>query len=290
MLFFQHDKIVFMHAVVLGTGSWGTALALLLARNGHDVTLAGRNEDTVECIQKRRENMQYLPGYALAESVKAVHFSQLPSKADLWVIAVPSTSLPQVVQYLPKDAEQVLIATKGLVDHGNFLLGSLISEQLPLAKLAVISGPNLAHEIVQGIPSVAVIASSDNDYSTCLASFFRSYHFRIYTSSDIAGVEIAGALKNPLALAAGISDGIGYGDNTKGALLARGLHEMTKIGLALGARIETFIGIAGVGDLFATAHSKLSRNYRVGYAIGQGLTLPQALREINQIAEGGSDL
>lgn len=180
----------------------------------------------------------------------------------------------------------VLMAAKGLETGTAALMTDVAKEQLPHARVGALSGPNLALEIVQGIPTAAVAAFDDLADAEQAALAFNCRSFRVYLSTDVVGLELAGALKNVVALAAGMSDGLGFGDNTKGALLARGLREMTLLGMAMGARMETFMGIAGVGDLFATAVSRLSRNYRVGRALGEGRSLREALEEVGQVAEG----
>ena len=271
---------------VLGAGSWGTALSILLARNGHEVLLYGRNHEDVEIIHRIRENLHYLPGFVIPESVQVTEDSPDGTDSDLWVVAVPSGSVRQVLHCIPKEGALVLIAAKGLETGSAMTLHEVCMDVVPKATVGVLSGPNLAVEIVRGVPTAAVVAYEDMESAEKVRAIFMCASFRIYLSQDVIGIELAGALKNVLAIAAGMSDGLGFGDNTKGALLARGLHEMTCLGLAMGAKIETFMGIAGVGDLFATAASTLSRNYRVGKAIGEGMRLKEAVTSIGQVAEG----
>jgi glycerol-3-phosphate dehydrogenase (NAD(P)+) len=269
---------------VLGSGSWGTSLAILLARNGHDVCLMGRDEEEIATLHSVRENLRYLPGFVVPEGV---HFALLePRAAQMHVIAVPSGAVREVIQSIPQGESLVVVASKGLELGSNRTLSAVVREQHPEAKVGVLSGPNLAVEIVRGVPTAAVAAFSELESGQRVQDVFMCRTFRVYLSHDVIGVELAGALKNVLAIGAGMSDGLGFGDNTKGALLARGLNEMTRLGLALGAHVDTFMGLAGVGDLFATAASQLSRNYRVGYALGQSKLLPDALKEIGQVAEG----
>ncbi|MEQ1822357.1 MAG: NAD(P)H-dependent glycerol-3-phosphate dehydrogenase [Fimbriimonadaceae bacterium] len=276
-----------MHVNVIGAGSWGTSIALLLGRNGHDVTLYGLPDENLFSTISLRENMQYLPGFVLPETVTITADEESLPEADFWVIAVPSQAVKGVSQMIAgRQAQAVaLIASKGLA-LGAELLGDVVAQFLPQENVGALSGPNLAIEIARGIPTASVCAYQNEDTANFVRGAFMCGSFRVYTSTDLIGVELAGALKNVMAIAAGISDGLGFGDNTKGALLARGLNEMSKLGVALGGRLETFMGIAGVGDLFATAASKLSRNYRVGYALGQGRALKDALEEIGQVAEG----
>jgi len=275
-----------MRVTVLGAGSWGTSLAILLARNGHEVTLYGRSSEDIEIIRRVRENVHYLQGYAIPEDVIVTSDVTSLESAEMWVVAVPSGAVRSVLTCVKGEKPLVVIAAKGLEAGSAKTMCQVTEEILPNAISGVLSGPNLAIEIVKSVPTAAVAAFKDSAAAECVRSTFMCHTYRIYLSRDVVGVELAGALKNVLAIAAGMSDGLGFGDNTKGALLARGLHEMTSLGLAMNARVETFLGIAGVGDLFATAVSKLSRNYRVGRAIGEGKTLREALEGVGQVAEG----
>ncbi|MBI1756542.1 MAG: NAD(P)-dependent glycerol-3-phosphate dehydrogenase [Fimbriimonas ginsengisoli] len=276
-----------MEVTVLGAGSWGTALSILLARNGHSVTLAGRNHEEIDTLRAARENLRFMPGFVIPEGVEFAYLDAPLPPTEMTVIAVPSTAVREVCARA-KGHPLIVVASKGLEAGSAKTLSQVASEVLPDADVGAISGPNLAVEIVRGIPTAAVTAFADLDTADRVRAAFMCRTFRVYVSQDVLGVELAGALKNVLAIGAGLSDGLGFGDNTKGALLARGLHEMTLLGLAMGARQETFMGLAGVGDLFATAVSKLSRNYRVGRALGEGLSLPEILKQIDQVAEGVS--
>ncbi|MEO7453291.1 MAG: NAD(P)H-dependent glycerol-3-phosphate dehydrogenase [Fimbriimonadales bacterium] len=264
---------------VLGAGSWGTALAVLLARNGNEVSLWGRDDAELADIADRKRNDRYLPGIDVPEGVGVGE----DLDADFTVIAVPSDAVREVANRLSEDA-LVVIAAKGL-EMGGKRMSEVVREVKPGARVCVLSGPNLAMEIARGVPTATVIASDDG-YAQQVRDAFMCRTFRVYTSNDVIGVELGGALKNVLAIGAGVSDGLGFGDNTKGAFIARGLHEMCALGEALDARRETFMGLSGVGDLFATAVSRLSRNYRVGFALGQGSSLDAAIAEIGQVAEG----
>ncbi len=275
-----------MEACVLGAGSWGTALAILLGRNGHTVRLHGRSKSHLQSLESAHENLRYLPGFALPSNVSVAFGPEDLGKPDLWVIAVPAAGVRSTLDLVAGESPSVVIAAKGLEPGSGSLLSEVALEVRPEAAIAALSGPNLAVEIVRGIPTAAVAASQDSAFAFRVCEAFQSRTFRVYASGDVRGVELAGALKNVLAIGAGMSDGLGFGDNTKGALLARGLREMTLLGLALGGRIETFFGIAGVGDLFATASSRLSRNYRVGLRVGEGWPLAEAVSEIGQVAEG----
>ena len=271
-------------ASVLGSGSWGTALSLLLAKNGVYVCLWGRNNDDIETICRDKENSKYLPGFTLPEEVEAV--SEPPSEAELWVVAVPSEAVREVCELLPAGRTLVVMAAKGLEPGTSKRMSEVLQEVRPDAQACLLSGPNLAVELANETPSATVIASNDPNAAERVRSRLMCRYLRIYLSADVVGVELGGALKNVLAIGAGMSDSLGFGDNTKGALLARGLGEIADLGCALGAERSTFMGLSGVGDLFATAASTLSRNYRVGRAIAQGKGLQEALTEIGQVAEG----
>jgi glycerol-3-phosphate dehydrogenase (NAD(P)+) len=261
-------------------------LALVLARNGHDVTMAGRDAELLSLLEASRENLRYLPGFILPAGVTFRNTSKPMPETDLLVVAVPSYAVESILNWV-NGAPVTVIGSKGLEPKGTGLLTDLIAESCPDTACAVLSGPNLAKELAEGIPTAAVVASDDAEAAETARLAFLSPHFRVYRTHDVKGVELAGALKNVVAICAGASDGLGYGDNTKGALVARGLNEMARLGLAMGAELSTFLGIAGVGDLFATASSRLSRNYRVGYALGQGLSLDEALETLGgQVAEG----
>lgn len=275
-----------MQVCVLGAGSWGTALTLVLSRNGHEVVLAGRDEEAISALRSLRENLKYLPGFAIPDTVRAVEFHESMGSCDLWVVAVPSSAVRDVIHVLPSNGADVVLAAKGLESGSAKTMSQVAREVAPETRVTALSGPNLAIELARGVPTVAVAASENAELAERVRQAFMCRNFRVYVSHDVMGVELAGSLKNVLAIGAGISDGLGFGDNTKGAVLARGLGEMARLGLAMGAQLETFLGIAGVGDLFATANSRLSRNYRVGLALGQGKALKEALDAIGQVAEG----
>jgi glycerol-3-phosphate dehydrogenase (NAD(P)+) len=275
-----------MRVVVFGSGSWGTALTILLARNGHEVTMLGRDEEEIYALRATRENLHYLPGFVVPEPASFALFTEAPSASDMVVIAVPSGAVAGVLEYSVGSHPLVVVASKGLEAGTGRRLSEVVHDRLPEATVAAISGPNLAVEIARGIPTVAIAACEDRDTASLVRDTFNGPYFRVSISDDVVGVELAGALKNVLAIGAGMSDGLGFGDNTKGAFLSRGLMEMARLGAALGARAETFLGPAGVGDLFATASSQLSRNYRLGRALGQGALLTDAVHELGQVAEG----
>jgi glycerol-3-phosphate dehydrogenase (NAD(P)+) len=275
-----------MDVAVLGAGSWGTALSILLARNGNQVTLVGRDADEVGSMRAVRENLHYLPGFVIPQGVRFALLDEELERPDLTVVAVPSGAVRDVVRNIKGEHPLVCIASKGLEAGTAKMMTEVVAEALPGAEVGVLSGPNLAVEIVRGVPTAAISAFAGEEAALKVRSAFSCRTYRLYISDDIVGVELAGALKNVLAMGAGMSDGLGFGDNTKGAFLARGLKEMILLGTAMGARMETFLGIAGVGDLFATASSSLSRNYRAGLSLGKGNDLPSTLEAIGQVVEG----
>ena len=281
----EPSRICLMDVAVVGAGSWGTALALILARNGHEVGVFGRDDEAFHSFRSCRENLTYLPGYILPAEASFHILDGSPIQAGVVVVAVPSSAVREILPVL-SDAEVVCIASKGLDAASGRVLSDVVAEGVPGVKLAALSGPNLAVELAQSIPTVAVSASEDESVAERVRGLFMCRNYRVYVSDDMRGVELAGSLKNVMAIAAGMSDGLGYGDNTKGALLARGLSEMARLGVKMGAKLDTFLGIAGVGDLFATAASKLSRNYRVGFGLGKGERLDQILASLGQVAEG----
>ena len=274
-----------MDAAVIGAGSWGTAIAILLARNGLEVTLFGRDHEEISVMRHTHENMKYLPGFVFPKELSVDELKNY-NGAPITYVAIPANAVRSVFADLKGETPILVMATKGLETATGKVVTAIAEECFPNAKVGVISGPNLAVEIAQAVPTAAVAASKDPGVADRIIGNLRCPAFRVYASDDVVGVELAGALKNVIAIAGGLSDGLGFGDNTKGALLARGLKEMITYGLAHGGRLETFIGIAGVGDLFATASSKLSRNYRLGFAIGSGQHVIDALKEIGQVAEG----
>src|SRR5579883_833673 len=253
---------------VLGAGSWGTALAHLLGANGHQVYLWDRDKTLIERISQTGTNPKYLPDAALPETVSPTHSLQEAVAGAEWaIVAVPSGAIRDVVPEAGEHlspATAILSAAKGLEADTGFTMSEVISlllQDIPHAGIVALSGPNLAQEVVRRIPTASVCAAEDIALARRAQEILMTPHvFRVYTHSDMRGVEIAGALKNVLAIGAGISDGLGFGDNTKAALMTRGLMEMTQMGIAAGAKPLTFLGLAGVGDLMATAASRLSRN------------------------------
>jgi glycerol-3-phosphate dehydrogenase (NAD(P)+) len=267
-----------VRAVVVGGGSWGTAFSRLLADRGHEVTLVCRDEAQAAAIAADGRNPRYLPEVDLRGVVSS---ATAPEGGDLYVLAVPSTEFAEVASSLP-DGGPVLSLTKGL-DPGT---GERLSTLVRARPVAVLSGPNMAEEIAEGLPSAAVVASEDEELAVELQHAINSTVFRVYVNRDVTGVELCAAAKNVIALAAGGVDGVQLGDNAKAALITRGLAEMARLGEACGARPETFAGLAGMGDLIVTCWSRHGRNRHAGELIARGASQEEAAAEIGQVIEG----
>jgi len=267
-----------MRAVVVGGGSWGTAFSRLLADRGHEVTLACRDPEQAAAIADTGRNPRYLTNVDLRD-VAAVH--EVPAGAELYVLAVPSRAFAEVAAALPPGGA-ALSLTKGLDPATGERLSTLVRDR----PVAVLSGPNMAEEIADGLPSAAVIASEDEELAVELQHAVNSLVFRVYVNPDLVGVELCAAAKNVIALAAGGVDGLDLGDNAKAALITRGLAEMARLGEASGARAETFAGLAGMGDLIVTCYSRYGRNRHAGELIARGATAEEAAAEIGQVVEG----
>ncbi len=275
---------------VIGDGGWGTALAMVLQRNGHSVTVWGPFPDYIARIRRERTNPKFLPDVDLPpEILWTANREEAASGADVVVLAVPSRFYKEVVgsfaPVITPDASVVSV-TKGLDRETLQRMSQVASELLGHRPVAALSGPSLAEEVARGIPTAVVVAAALPDQALALQSLFVNPAFRVYASDDVAGIELGGALKNVLAIAAGISDGIGYGDNTKAALITRGLAEITRLGAALGAHRNTFAGLSGMGDLVVTCTSRRSRNRAVGERIGRGESLEKIMSSMEQVAEG----
>lgn len=277
---------------VIGAGSWGTTLALLLNENGHRVTLWEFRPEVAEEMDRRRENFEFLPGIKLPDNIKITSdLQKAVSGMDIILIAVPSHILRSVIARAPGNltGEALIIsATKGLETDSLKRMSEVLAEvwNLPLERIAVLSGPSLSREVIDGVPTTVVIASWLLANAEWAQRIFAAPLFRVYASDDVVGVELGGALKNVIAIAAGISDGLGFGDNAKGALLTRGLSEIARLGIQMGGKPQTFMGLSGMGDLITTCVSNLSRNHQVGYQIGKGMKLRQILDEMLMVAEG----
>jgi glycerol-3-phosphate dehydrogenase (NAD(P)+) len=276
---------------VLGAGSWGTALAIQFARSGRATLLWGRAEDDPAGMEQARQNARYLPGAKFPPSLHAEpDLDKVLEEAPIVVVAVPSHAFRAVLtqmQPLMRPGTRLAWATKGFELETGKLPHQVAREVLgPGTAMAVLSGPTFAREVGMGLPTAMTIAANDEDYARQLAENLSGESFRAYTSSDIVGVEVGGAVKNVLAIGAGICDGLGFGANTRVALITRGLVEMTRLGVALGAQPATFMGLAGMGDLVLTCTDDQSRNRRMGLALAAGKTVKEAEREIHQVVEG----
>jgi glycerol-3-phosphate dehydrogenase (NAD(P)+) len=276
---------------VLGSGSWGTALAVHLARTGHRTILWGIETEELDAMARDRVNARYLPGVRLPDGVAIEHdFARSVTQADQLLVVVPSHAFREVlerVKPLLRPGQRVAWATKGFELATGKLPHDVAAEVLgPSVPTAVLSGPTFAKEVGAGLPSAMTVASKDLDYAMQLARSISGEKFRAYASDDMIGVEVGGATKNVLAIGAGISDGLGFGANTRVAMITRGLVEMMRLGVALGADRETFMGLAGLGDLVLTCTGDLSRNRTVGLKLGRGLTLEEILRQTRMVAEG----
>jgi glycerol-3-phosphate dehydrogenase (NAD(P)+) len=275
---------------VLGAGSWGTALAIRLARNGNRVSLWGHDPSEVAALERDRENRRYLPGAPLPPGLSpATDLAACTTVADEVLLAVPSHAFAAVCQALARirpGLRSLSWATKGFDPASRQLLGTVARTAFPSADLAVVSGPTFAGEVARGLPTAVTVAGSDPDHVARLAGYLHGERFRAYTSDDLVGVQVGGACKNVMAIAAGISDGLGFGANARAALITRGLQEITRLGVALGGRAETFMGLAGLGDLALTCTDNQSRNRRLGLALARGMDVASARQEIGQEVEG----
>ncbi len=278
---------------IIGAGSWGTALSLVLAEAGWPVRLWARRRETAEAITRTRRNPHYLSDYVLPETVVATdELAAAVTGAELAVLAVPSEGLPETCDRLAAclaPEQGIVTAAKGLEHGTGRRLSEVVAARLGQGRsgcIAVLSGPNLAPEVAAGIATASVAACATPAFAAEVQAAFSTPHFRVYTNPDVLGVELGGALKNIIAIGAGVSDGLGFGENAKAALLTRGLAEITRLGVALGARAETFRGLSGMGDLIATCAGQKSRNHYVGHALAQGRALPEVLAGMRQVAEG----
>lgn len=283
----------FATVAVLGVGSWGTALALTLAQNGANVHLWGHDAQEVAPLIAQRENRRYVPGIVFPATLRVgTDLASALADAELVLIVVPSHAYRATLQRLQPllpTACGIAWATKGLEPSTGSLLHEVAEQVLGSAwPLAVISGPSFAGEVAHGLPTAVTVAATDQHYAHRVAARLHGANLRTYTSADMVGVELGGAIKNVLAIAAGIADGLGFGANARAALITRGLAEMTRLGLALGGQLETFMGLAGIGDLVLTCTDNQSRNRRFGLAIGQGMELTAALAHVGQVVEGAA--
>lgn len=275
---------------VLGAGSWGTALSLLLSNNGHEVILWSRRKEEAEELAEKREHVSKLPGVELPPEMRFTSdLEEAVADRELLVMAVPSIAARglarRISPKLPK-GQMIVNVAKGIEENTLLTLSEQIEEEIPQADVAVLSGPSHAEEVGRKLPTTCVIGAHHKQTAETLQNIFMSPVFRVYISPDILGIELGAALKNVIALAAGTADGLGYGDNTKAALITRGITEISRLGIAMGAKADTFYGLSGIGDLIVTCASVHSRNRKAGYLIGQGRTMEQAMEEVKMVVEG----
>jgi glycerol-3-phosphate dehydrogenase (NAD(P)+) len=273
---------------ILGAGSWGTALACLIARNGYPVRFWGRDAAVKEMITSRR-NTAYLPDVLIPDTVE-IHTDFAASVRDVQdiLIVVPSIAFRGILNdlYQIQPNARIAWATKGIDTQNNQLLHEVVAQVYGKIPMAIVAGPSFAKEVAAGLPTAITVTSNNAAFSQDLTTRLHRHHFRVYTQTDLIGVQICGAVKNCLAVATGISDGLGYGATARSALITRGLLEMTRLGLAMGGQQETFMGLAGVGDLVLTCTDNQSRNRRFGLAVGEGVSIDEAERRIGQVVEG----
>ena len=273
---------------VIGAGAWGTTLALLLSRNGRQVILYEKFPEYGKVLAEKRENPKFLPGLTLPDEIRITASLEETKEAGLFILAPPSFAFRETVLNLAKTkvVGPFLIATKGLEEKTGFRMSEVLCFGMGRVNYAVLSGPNIARELAAGLPAGAVCAGENERFNALCQDVLNSEKFRIYTSLDPVGVELGGALKNPLAIAAGMAEGLGLGENTRAALLCRGLAEMARLGKALGGQERTFFGLSGLGDLITTANSPVSRNHRFGLAIARGEDPKSLIKKQESVVEG----
>ena len=275
---------------MFGAGSWGIALTWLLTNNGHQVTVWSALEDEIRLLQEKHKQTSKLPGVILADSVSfTTSLKEAVKGRDLLVLAVPSPFVRSTAHQLRDVVEEkqiIVNVAKGIEEKTLMTLSEVIEEEIPQAQVAVLSGPSHAEEVGKGVPTTIVAGAKTRSAAEKIQNIFMSPVFRVYTSPDVLGIELGAALKNVVALAAGIADGLGYGDNTKAALITRGITEIARLGTAMGGKRETFFGLSGIGDLIVTCASMHSRNRRAGILIGKGYTMEEAMDEVKMVVEG----
>ena len=274
---------------IIGGGSWGIALAVLLSRNGHEITIWSALENEIAMLKEKHEH-RMLPGVVLPDNtVFTTREQEAVQGKDLLVMAVASSytrSTARRLKELVENNQKILNVAKGIEETTLMTLSEIIEQEIPQADVAVMSGPSHAEEVGRGLPTTIVVGAGSRATAEYIQNLFMNEVFRVYISPDILGLELGGSLKNVVALAAGIADGLGYGDNTKAALITRGITEIARLGTAMGGRFETFCGLTGIGDLIVTCASMHSRNRRAGILIGQGKTCEEAMAEVKMVVEG----
>lgn len=279
-----------LRIAILGDGGWGTTLAILLSKKGYSVTLWGAFADYTKTMVKTRHNPKFLPGIKIPRQIKITSDIKSAVKdKEIVVLAIPSQYTRLTLKKIPGNFDKKTIflsVTKGIEISSSKRISEVIRAELGVVKVAVLSGPTIASEVAKEVPTAAVVASTDKQIRETIQAVFSTKRFRVYTNPDVIGVELGGSLKNVIAIACGVSDGLGFGTNTKAAILTRGLAEISRLGKAMGAKLETFSGISGLGDLVTTCISKQSRNRSVGELIGKGKNLKEICRHMQMIAEG----
>lgn len=274
---------------IIGGGSWGIALAVLLCKNGHEITVWSAHEAKIQMLRERHE-IEQLPGVKLPQTaVFTTDDREAVEGKDLLVMTVASSYTREIARRMSRwvpSGQKILNVAKGIEAHTTMTLSEIIEQEIPQADVAVMSGPSHAEEVGQGIPTTIVVGAKTRATAEYIQNLFMNEAFRVYISPDVLGMELGGALKNVVALAAGIADGLGYGDNTKAALITRGITEIARLGTAMGGKSETFCGLTGIGDLIVTCASMHSRNRRAGILIGQGRTCKEAMAEVKMVVEG----
>ena len=275
---------------VLGAGSWGTALAVVLHKNGHEVTIWSIAQDEIDMLKKEREHKDKLPGVKIAEEIGlTTDMKEAISGRDMLVVAVPSPYIRSTAKSMApyvEDGQLLVSVAKGIEEGTLMTLSAILEQEIPQAEVAVLCGPSHAEEVGIGLPTTLVAGAKRKETAELVQSTFMNEVLRVYTSPDVLGMELGASLKNVIALAAGMADGLGYGDNTKAALITRGISEIGRLALKMGAKYETLSGLTGIGDLIVTCASKHSRNRKAGMLIGEGYTMEEAMKEVKMVVEG----
>ncbi len=275
---------------IIGAGSWGTALSVVLHNNGHEVTVWSIMEDEIDMLKSKHEHIDKLPGVKLPEDMNfTTDLKEACTGKDVLVLAVPSPftrSTSHSMKEFVADSQLIVSVAKGVEEDTLMTLSQIIKDEIPVCRVAVLCGPSHAEEVGRCIPTTCVAGSDDREVAEYVQNLFMNENFRVYTSSDVLGMELGAALKNVVALAAGIADGLGYGDNTKAALITRGIAEISRLGVKMGCLRSTFGGLTGIGDLIVTCASMHSRNRRAGILIGQGKSMDEAMAEVKMVVEG----
>lgn len=275
---------------VIGAGSWGTALSVVLDKNGHKVTLWSVIEDEITMLKEKHEHVDKLPGVALSQEISfTTDLKETIEDSDMLVLAVPSVftrSTAKSMAPFVKEGQIIVCVAKGIEEQTLMTISDVVEEEIPQADVAVMCGPSHAEEVGIGLPTTLVAGAKSQETAEKIQDVFMNEVFRVYTSPDVLGMELGGSLKNVMALAAGMADGLGYGDNTKAALITRGIAELSRLATAMGAKNETLFGLTGIGDLIVTCESKHSRNRKAGMLMGQGYTMEEATKEVKMVVEG----